>query len=120
MPAKGKESASSSDYVNPNIRASTSSMKDSKLDQIISMMKAEFAGVLGELAQQKQQIAELQAAQIAPAPAPTATQAPTIVPVVTPATEPFTKSTPFRADEVGHFDPDLNADGDMVTIGKDL
>jgi hypothetical protein len=50
MPAKGKESASSSDYVNPNIRASTSSMKDSKLDQIISMMKAEFAGVLGELA----------------------------------------------------------------------
>jgi hypothetical protein len=95
-------------------------MEGSKLDQIMSMMEAEFASVRAELAEQKQQIAELQAAQIPPAPAPTVTQAPTIVPALTPAIEPFTKSTPFPADEVGCFDPDLDADGDMVTIGKDL
>ena len=70
-------------------------MEDSKLDYIMSMMKAEFASVRAEIAEQKQQIAELQAAQITPAPAPAFTQAPTIVPAVTPAIEPFTKSTPF-------------------------
>jgi hypothetical protein len=32
------------------------------------------------------------------------------------------KSIPFQADEVGYFNPDLDADakGDIVTIGKDL
>jgi hypothetical protein len=60
----------------------------------------------------------------APAPAPAPIIVPTIVPVVTPTFEPSAsfKSIPFRADEVGYFDPDLDADaeGDMVTIGKDL
>jgi hypothetical protein len=62
----------------------------------------------------------LQAARIAPAPAPA--PAPAIVPAVTPAIEPFTtiKSIPFRADEVGYFDPDLDAEGYIVTVGKDL
>jgi hypothetical protein len=51
-------------------------------------------------------------------------QAPTTPVFTTPVIEPFTafKSIPFQADEVGYFDPDLDADakGDMVIIRKDL
>jgi hypothetical protein len=51
------------------------------------------------------------------------TQVPAITPAVTPAIEPSVttiRSITFRADEVGYFDPDLDSDRDMVTIGKDL
>ena len=125
MPTKGKESTSSSDDVKPNTRASASSMEDSKLEQIMSMMKAEFAIVRAEFASRfdtiERRLDSLENASVQPpAPAP----APAIVPTIIPTIEPsFTTVKPilFRADEVGYFDPDLDADeGDMVTIGKDL
>lgn len=68
------------------------------------------------------EIAELKA-QATQAHAPALALAPVIVPAITtPAIEPSAsfESIPFRADEVGYFDPDLDAEGDMVTVGKDL
>jgi hypothetical protein len=65
------------------------------------------------------EFAELKAAQVTQPPAPAPAPAPAITPIIEPSAS--FKSTPFRADEVGYFDPDLDADeGDMVTIGKDL
>ena len=40
MPTKGKESASSSDDVKPNTRASTSTTEESKLDKLMLMVRA--------------------------------------------------------------------------------
>jgi hypothetical protein len=72
------------------------------------------------------EIAELKA-QATQAHAPALALAPVIVPAIvpaitTPAIEPSAsfESIPYRADEVGYFDPDLDAEGDMVTVGKDL
>jgi hypothetical protein len=45
MPAKGKDSTSSSDDVKPKTRATTSSMEESKFEQILSKITAEFASV---------------------------------------------------------------------------
>jgi hypothetical protein len=89
------------------------------------MMKAEFAIVRAEFTSRfdtiERRLDSLENASVQPpAPAP----APAIVPTIIPTIEPsFTtvKLILFRADEVGYFDPDLDADeGDMVTIGKDL
>jgi hypothetical protein len=89
------------------------------------MMKAEFAIVRAEFTSRfdtiKRRLDSLENASVQPpAPAP----APIIVPTIIPTIEPsFTTIKPilFRADEVGYFNPDLDADeGDIVTIGKDL
>jgi hypothetical protein len=118
MPAKAKAASTSSlDDVKPS--ASTPSNNDAllqilaRLDRIDSRFNALEAEVV-----------QLRAAQVIQPPAPAPAIVPAIVPAVTPAFEPSAsfKSIPFRADEVGYFDPDLdaNAEGDMVTVGKDL
>jgi hypothetical protein len=130
MPAKGKAaSTSSSDDVKHNTRASASTPPIEEpvpglqawLTSIAipSLQATIQAGLDSRFQALESEIAELKAAQVTQPPAP----APAITPAVTPAIEPSAsfKSIPFRADEVGYFDPDLDADdGDMVTIGKDL
>jgi hypothetical protein len=89
------------------------------------MMKAEFAIIRAEFTSRfdtiKRRLDSLENASVQP---PTPTPTPIIVPIIIPIIEPsFTTIKPilFRADEVGYFNPDLDADeGDIVTIGKDL
>jgi hypothetical protein len=77
-----------------------------------------------EFVEYKREIAKYKAIQVTQAPAPTATQATAIAPAInTEDTFPANiKSFPFRADEVGDFDPDLDEShkGVIATIGKDL
>jgi hypothetical protein len=72
----------------------------------------------------KRDIAKLKAVQVSQAPAPAVSQAPAIAPAInTEGTFPANiKSIPFRADEIGYFDPDLDEshEGVIATIGKDL
>jgi hypothetical protein len=87
---------------------------------IQASLDSRFQALESEIAELKAQAAQ---ATQAPAPALAPAIVPTIVPVITtPAIEPSAsfKSIPFRADEVGYFDPDLDAEGDMVTVGKDI
>jgi hypothetical protein len=125
MPVKGKAASTSDDDVKHNTRASTSASAEEPVPGLqawltsiaIPSLQATIQASLDSRFQAlESEIAELKAAQVIQPPAP--------APAVTPAIEPpFTKSIPFRADEVGYFDPDLDetqGEGDMVTIGKDL
>jgi hypothetical protein len=92
---------------------------------IQASLDSRFQALESEIAELKAQAAQAAQATQAPAPAPALAPAivPTIIPVITtPAIKPSAsfKSIPFRADEVGYFDPDLDAEGDMVTVGKDI
>jgi hypothetical protein len=139
MPTKAKAASTSNDDVKPTTRASTSSMEDSRFDQIMStinQMTSRFEAVEARLDTIEHRLgslenASIQALALAPALAPALALAPTPAPtppapapIVTPIINPSTsfKSTPFRADKVGYFDPDLdtNTKGDMVIISKDL
>jgi hypothetical protein len=92
----------------------------------INQMTSRFEAVEARLDTIEYRLGSLENASIqapALAPALALAPAPAPAPIVTPIIDPSTsfKSTPFRADEVGYFDPDLDADkGDMVTISKDL
>jgi hypothetical protein len=87
-------------------------------------MTAEFTSVRAEFASRfdtiERRLDSLENASTQ-APAPT----PVIIPIIVPIIEPsFTtvKLMLFRADEVGYFNPDLDANtkGDIVIIRKDL
>ena len=124
MPTKGKESASLLDDVKPNTRASTSTIKESKLDKLMLMMEGmrsniiSINGRLNTIECRLDGLENASAQPLAPAPA--------IAPIATSTIKPsFTtvKSMPFRADEVDYFNPNLDetqGEGDIVTISKDL
>jgi hypothetical protein len=119
MPTKAKATSTSNDDVKVNTRASTSASIE---EPIMRQIMAAINQLTSRFNTLEAEFAELKAAQVTQPPAPALALA--LAPAITPIIEPSTslKSTPFRADEVGYFDPDLDADaeGDMVTIGKDL